>query len=79
MSSKPAKQLDTALPRGKSKTALNALKHGVFSQAWVDPNEQQQFDELSKSLQEEYTTTSRIAPRPRSAEGTAKDTDNNSF
>ena len=40
------------------KTSLNALKHGVYSQAWVDPLEQQQYDDLCKALQHEYTSTS---------------------
>ena len=40
------------------KTSLNALKHGVYSQTWVDPLEQQQYDDLCKALQHEYTSTS---------------------
>ena len=40
------------------KTSLNALRHGVYSQVWVDPLEQQQYDDLCKALQQEYTSTS---------------------
>lgn len=40
------------------KTPLNALRHGVYSQAWVDPLEQQQYDDLCKAFQHEYTSTS---------------------
>lgn len=42
----------------KTPASMNALKHGVFSQSWIDPGEQQQFDELFMALQEEYTSQS---------------------
>lgn len=42
----------------KTGSSHNALKHGVFSQAWVDPGEQRQFDELCQALQSEYTARS---------------------
>ena len=58
MPTKTETQLDASVSIGKSKTALNALKHGVFSQTWIDANEQQQFDDLCTALQDEYTVSS---------------------
>lgn len=50
--------IDTTTAVIKTPASMNALKHGVFSQSWIDPGEQQQFDELFMALQEEYTSQS---------------------
>jgi len=58
MSTNTSPALGPSTPAKKAKGTLNALKHGVFSQVWVDPLEQQQFDDLYKVFQEEYATSS---------------------
>jgi len=58
MSTNTPSIIGTSTPAKKATNALNALKHGVFSQVWVDPLEQQQFDELYKAFQGEYATDS---------------------
>ena len=61
MSDKPLTPKRAGGPKtaaGKASSARNSLKHGVYSQAWFDPSEQLQFDDLCQALRGEYTATS---------------------
>ena len=58
MSSASKLKTNTDAAKPLPSNAMNSLKHGMYSQAWIDPSEQQQYDELCSELKQEYASYS---------------------